>query len=238
MPWLSFRTLLRLLPVAASFVNPLLKAPVQTKADLSSLLQVRVKRLTRRKSATVFRVDGSVGDLAVKVINRRKGRDYLRFFTSLKSYKASMEFHSAEMLEGIGLQVPQPVASFRNWNPFSTVDSIFVAEYVPDLKTGDEYILTKGETSESKSLFLTKYAQDMKRMLDAGLLNVDAHPGNVLWSGRDLDPLVWIDNEVEAFDASQRAEMKERIIVLLRRKAAKNETRLTDEELSIIEDLI
>jgi len=227
-----------MLPVTGSFVNPSLATPLQRKADISTSLQVGVKRLTRRKSATVFRVDGSVGDLAVKVINRRKGRDYLRFFTSLTSSKASLEFHSAQVLEEIGLHVPQPVASFRNWNPFSTVDSIFVAEFVPDLKTGDDYILTKGATSESKRLFLEKYAQDMKRMLDAGYLNVDAHPGNVLWSGRDADPLVWIDNEVETFDLAQRGEMKERIMSLLRRKAAKNETRLTDEELSMIEGRI
>lgn len=239
MAWLSFKTLLQLLPTASVFINPLTASLIRGgkgKEDTNaSPLQIQVRRLTRRKSAEVFRVDGSVGDLVVKVINRRKGRDYLRFFTSLTASKAGTEFQSAQKLEGIGLQVAPPVASFRNWNPFSTVDSVFVAEFVPDLKTGDEHIQTKGSTSDAKKQFLEKYAQDMKRMLDAGMLNVDAHPGNVLWSGRDEDPLVWIDNEVENFDASNRAEKKSHIMSLLRRKSAKNETRLTDEELAWLE---
>jgi len=242
MAWLSFKTLLQLLPTASVFINPLTASLIKGgkgKEDTNaSPLQIQVRRLTRRKSAEVFRVDGSVGDLVVKVINRRKGRDYLRFFTSLTASKAGTEFQSAQKLEGIGLKVAPPVASFRNWNPFSTVDSVFVAEFVPDLKTGDEHIQTKGSTSDAKKQFLEKYAQDMKRMLDAGMLNVDAHPGNVLWSGRDEDPLVWIDNEVENFDASNRAEKKSHIMSLLRRKSAKNETRLTDEELAWLEGVM
>lgn len=242
MVWLSFKTLLQLLPTASVFINPLTASLIKGgkgKEDTNATpLQLQVRRLTRRKSAEVFRVDGSVGDLVVKVINRRKGRDYLRFFTSLTASKASTEFQSAQKLEGIGLQVAPPVASFRNWNPFSTVDSVFVAEFVPDLKAGDEFIFTKGSTSEAKNQFLEKYAHDMKHMLDAGYLNVDAHPGNVLWSGREQDALVWIDNEVENFPPSQRAEKKAHIMSLLRRKSAKNETRLTDEELAVIEGMI
>ncbi|MES2598548.1 MAG: hypothetical protein V4662_24650 [Verrucomicrobiota bacterium] len=234
MAWLSFRSLLQLLPTSSAFINPRTASAIQGAGEASvSPPQPQVRRLTKRKSAEVYRVDGTTaGDLVVKVINRRKGRDFLRFFTSLTASKAGLEHEAAQKLEGIGLQVAPPVASFRNWNPFSTVDSVFVAEFVPDLKPGDEYIATKGSTSEAKTQFLEKYVHDMKHMLDAGFLNVDAHPGNVLWSGREQDPLVWIDNEVETFPPAQRAEKKAHIMALLHRKSAKNETRLTDDELA------
>lgn len=237
MAWLSFRSLLQLLPTSSAFINPRTATTIQGEGKaLVSPLQPQVRQLTKRKSAEVYRVDGTTaGDLVVKVINRRKGRDYLRFFTSLTASKAGLEHAAAQKLEGIGLQVAPPVASFRNWNPFSTVDSVFVAEFVPDLKPGDAFILTKGTTSEAKTQFLEKYAHDMQHMLDSGVLNVDAHPGNVLWSGREEDPLVWIDNEVENFEPAKRAEKKSHMMALLRRKAAKNETRLTDEELAWVE---
>lgn len=240
MAWLSFRTLLQLLPTTSAFINPRTATAIQGAGEAPARPpQPQVRRLTKRKSAEVYRVDGtSAGDLVVKVINRRKGRDFLRFFTSLTASKAGLEHEAAQKLEAIGLQVAAPVASFRNWNPFSTVDSVFVAEYVPDLKPGDDFILTKGTTSDAKKQFLEKYAHDMKHMLDAGCLNVDAHPGNVLWSGREQDPLVWIDNEVENFDAAKRGEKKGHIMSLLRRKCAKNETRLTDEELAWLERTI
>lgn len=212
-------------------LNAQVSAPLAGFAPKQEELPANVFRITRRRTAVVYRFADEKRDHLVKVIYRRKGRDYLRFF---HNYQTSREFRSALDLVEIGIRVPEPKACYRNWNLFSKVDSIFVAEYMDGLQPGKIFLRPDLTSPEIRSVFVSKYADGMRRMLSAGLLNVDAHPGNVLWSGNPDDDLVWIDNDVERFPPEEHAWARRKILDLLEWKIRRDESGLTFEELEEI----
>lgn len=224
------------LPFFIGFMlNAHVVAPLVGMMPSRNNLPSHVTRITRRKSATVYKFAGNREEHVVKIIYRRKGRDYLRI---LLDDKASREYRAAVALAELGLRVPEPIGCYRNWNPFSTVDSIFVSEFLEGLQPGKIFLRPDLTGPDIRRVFVSKYADGMRRMLSAGLLNVDAHPGNVMWSGNPDDELVWIDNDVERFPPERHAWARQKILDLLEWKIRRDESELTLDEVAEIARII
>jgi hypothetical protein len=191
----------------------------------------RVELVSKRRSAMLYKVDDGGESLAVKVINRLKYKDFVRM--CWKNI-ARREHDSAMLLLEAGIRVPQPRLWFRNWNLLSWVDSIFVADFLDGLTGGNSFLHEREAATGRRNVFLEKYVCDLVRMLDAGLLHLDVHPDNVLWSGREQDALVWLDNDVMRFPGSQRSRWREWLLDKHQGKVSRKASLLTMEDVERI----
>lgn len=187
----------------------------------------RVELVSNRRSATLYKVDDGCANMAVKVIRRLKYRDF-----SCMCWKniARREHDSALLLQAAGIRVPQPRLWFRNWNLLSWVDSIFVADFLDGLTGGNRFLHESEVATGRREVFYEKYVGDLVRMLDAGLLHLDVHPDNVLWSGREEDALVWLDNDVTQFPGSQRSRWRNWLLDKHQAKVRRKASLLTMED--------
>lgn len=187
----------------------------------------RVELVSKRPSAMLYKVEDGGESLAVKVINRLKYKDFVRM--CWKNI-ARREHDSALLLQEAGIRVPQPLLWFRNWNLLSWVDSIFVADFLDGLTGGNRFLHESEAATGRREVFYEKYVGDLVRMLDAGLLHLDVHPDNVLWSGRQEDALVWLDNDVMQFPGSQRARWRKWLLDKHQGKVRRKASLLTMED--------
>lgn len=191
----------------------------------------RVDLVSKRRSAMLYKVDDGRESLAVKVINRLKYKDFVRM--CWKNI-ARREYESALLLQEAGIRVPQPRRWLRNWNLLSWVDSIFVADFLEGLTGGNSFLHEREAAGGRREVFFEKYVSDLVRMLDAGLLHLDVHPDNVLWSGREEDALVWLDNDVVRFPASQRPRWRDWLLDKHQGKVRRKASLLTMEDVERI----
>ena len=191
----------------------------------------RVELVSKRRSAMLYKVDDGCESLAVKVINRLKYKDFVRM--CWKNI-ARREHESALLLQEAGIRVPRPRLWFRNWNLLSWVDSVFVADFLDGLTGGNSFLHEREAATGRREVFFEKYVRDLVRMLDAGLLHLDVHPDNVLWSGREQDALVWLDNDVMRFPGSQRPRWREWLLEKHQGKVRRKASLLTMEDVERI----
>lgn len=184
----------------------------------------KIRLVSKRRSARLYRVQMGDDCVAVKVIQRLKHVDFVRM--CWKNI-ARREFESAQMLMNAGLRVPEPRAWYRNWNLFSWVDSVFVAEFLDGLTNGVDFLKQGAASPALREAFLCRYFVDLRRMLDAGLLHLDAHPGNVLWSGQEREALVWLDNDVLRFPPGCRTRWRDVLVAKHEGKVRRGASPLT-----------
>ncbi|HCN28884.1 MAG TPA: hypothetical protein DIT64_08960 [Verrucomicrobiales bacterium] len=118
------------------------------------------------------------------------------------------------------------------------MDSIYVAEFMEGLQPGKIFLRPDLTAPDIRRVFIRKYAAGMRLMLDSGLHNLDAHPGNVMWNGDPDEDLVWIDNDVETFPPEGRPAARQSILDLLEWKVRRDESGLTLDEVAEIARII
>ena len=140
--------------------------------------------------------------LCVKHFRRAKFPNNF-IYTNFRASKARRSFDHANRLLSMGFDTPQPIAYGENKRGLRLVDSYYICRYV-------DIANIRGWAERSDSAALIKaLAAEMARLHDAGVLNKDFSPGNILAQptadGRYL--FFYVDLNRMRFDVRDRAKL-------------------------------
>ena len=108
---------------------------------------------------------------------------FLQKTRSLVMPKCAAEFGSAKLLENAGIPTPRAVGWAKK-----VPESMLMTEAVTDAVNARKYWFSVAlENPEARQTFLAKFAEFLKKFLNAGLYHPDFHPGNLMVKTADND---------------------------------------------------
>ncbi len=150
----------------------------------------------------VYRLDRDGLSLVVKAFHDPRGINAW-VYTNLRDSKAKRSYDNASRLIAMGFDSPRPVAYTEATRRGRLTHSYYISLFFPSSD------LRHCELKPDASALLRALASEMKRLHDAGVLNKDFSPGNVLYTG---DPAAgyrfsYVDVNRMAFGVTDRRRL-------------------------------